>query len=93
MLPAVGHDGTTTALIELVGATGVTFEGVHFTEGGGWGGASTPLGYTETQAAYHASHGPGFDGFNDSAWVAVPAAIWVRGGRCVCLTRVVHLHM
>ena len=52
-------------------------------QGGGWGGASNDLGYTETQAAYHASTGyaPGqFPGFNDSAWVAVPAAIYVHGG-------------
>jgi hypothetical protein len=28
----------------------------------------------------HASYGPDFNGLNDSAWVAVPAAIHVHGG-------------
>ena len=83
VLSAVGTDAASTALLDLDGVTGVTFEGVHFTEGDGWGGASNALGYTETQAAYHASAGsaPGqFPGFNDSAWVAVPPAIHVHGG-------------
>eukprot|EP01048_Picozoa_sp_COSAG05_P029789 COSAG05_NODE_9996_length_589_cov_0.720408_1_plen_135_part_10 len=76
VLPAVGTDAASTALLELTAVSDLTFEGVHFDLGGGWGGASTPLGYTETQAGYHAS-GANFDGLNDSAWVAVPAAIHV----------------
>jgi hypothetical protein len=80
VLAAVGTDASSTALLELAGVTGgVRFEGVHFDQGGGWGGASTGLGYTETQAAYHASSAD-FNGFNDSAWVAVPAAIHVHSG-------------
>jgi hypothetical protein len=83
VLAAVGTDAASTALLDLDGAAGVRFDAVHFDQGGGWGGASNDLGYTETQAAYHASTGyaPGkFPGFNDSAWVAVPAAIHVHGG-------------
>ena len=79
VLAAVGIDAASTALLDLDGVTGTSFEGVHFTEGGGWGGASNALGYTETQAAYHASSA-NFDGYNDSLWVAVPAAINVHGG-------------
>lgn len=83
VLAAVGTDAASTALLDLDGVKGLSFETVHFDQGGGWGGASNNLGYTETQAAYHASAGyaPGkFPGYNDSAWVAVPAAINVHGG-------------
>lgn len=83
VLSAMGTDAASTALLDLDGVTGLRFDGVHFDQCGGWGGASNALGYTETQAAYHASAGyaPGqFPGFNDSAWVAIPAAIHVHGG-------------
>ena len=69
VISAVGTTAASTALLELDGVDVVEFDGVGFAEGGGWAGASTPLGYTETQAAYHASYGPNFNGLNDSAWV------------------------
>jgi len=52
VVPAAGVDAASTALLDLDSVVDVSFEGIHFTEGGGWQGASTPLGYTETQAAY-----------------------------------------
>jgi hypothetical protein len=49
VLSAVGVDSASTALLELNGVTALTFDGVRFDQGGGWSGATTPLGYTETQ--------------------------------------------
>ena len=77
VLSITGVDSAT--LLDFDGVTDLTLDGIHFDLAGAWGGAGTALGFTETQAGYHAT-GPNFNGNNDSAYVAIPAAVHVHGG-------------